>query len=91
MSLRHIAAAGATLFVLVLVIMAVQMARGHDPALGTTPKPTRHAAVRPQPATTPYQGPLAPPTAEQQAQQQYEQQYQQQQQSQPPPVQSTTS
>ena len=37
-SLRRIGAAAGGMFLLVLAFMAIQMARGHDPALGTTPK-----------------------------------------------------
>jgi hypothetical protein len=48
---RNAAAAGITLFVVILALLAVQMANGKDPALGTsTPAKTSRAAVAPQPA-----------------------------------------
>ena len=105
-SLRRIGAAAAGMFLLVLTFMAFQMTRGHDPALGTTPK-TRHVVARqaPIPVTAPPatsdDGQAQLPQAYgddqgyqyEQPQQNYQQpQYQAPQQSyQPPPVQSTTS
>ena len=100
-SLRRIGAAAGVMFLLVLALMALQMARGHDPALGTSPK-ARHAAARtePAPATAP---PVPSDDGQAQLPQEYgdddgysyeqpQQTYQDPQQTyQPPPVQSTTS
>ena len=92
-SLRRVGAAAGLMFVLVLLTIGVQMARGHDPAIGTTPKRSATAASQPV-------GPVAPDVVQpqyqyQQPQYQYQQpEYQQpqyQQQQQLPPVQTTTS
>jgi hypothetical protein len=93
--LRRIAGAFGGLFAVVLTIITIQMARGHDPALGTTPKPTGQATA---PATNPvqpqtgadgeYYGEDAPQQDDQTGQYQDPQA---QTQAQPPPVQSTTS
>ncbi len=99
-SLRRIGAAAGGMFLLVFALMAIQMARGHDPALGTTPKATHVAARRtPDPVTAPPatgdDGQAQPPPAYGDDQgYQYEPQqqvYQAPQAYQPPPVQSTTS
>lgn len=103
-SVRRVAGVFGALFAVVLSVMAIQMARGHDPALGTTPKPTRHATA-PAPTTPvqPQDGADGEYYGEDQPQQydaqaspdQYQDpqaQYQDPQvQTQPPPVQSTTS
>jgi hypothetical protein len=105
-SLRRIGAAAGGMFLLVLAFLAIQVARGHDPALGTTPK-TRHVVARqvPVPVTAP---PATSDDGQEQLPQaygddqgyQYEQPQQtyqdpqqayQQPQYQAPPVQSTTS
>jgi len=68
-SLRRIGAAAGVMFLLVLAFMALQMARGHDPALGTTPK-TRHTVARKDPAPV-----AAPPVTSDDGQTQLPQQY----------------
>lgn len=58
-TLRRVGAAAGVLFAVVLAALAVQMARGHDPALGTTP--TRSAQVaRPAPPEPAPQAQLPP-------------------------------
>ena len=74
------------MFVVVLLTIGVQMARGHDPALGTTPRPTA-AAVQPAAPVAPDGGQAAP-----QPPVQYQQpQYPLPQCQQPPAAQTTTS
>lgn len=52
---RNVAIAGISLFVVVLVLLAAQMASGHDPALGAgkPAKPVKRVAAAPQPADPP--------------------------------------
>jgi hypothetical protein len=56
---RNVAVAGVALFVVVLALLATQMASGHDPALGAgkPAKAVKRVAARPQPVQPSYDEP----------------------------------